>query len=107
MADRRRLPNRRASRIVDFEHRNIPFCVGYSMFPGTSDLAELFIMPRTKESDLNQECSSASTSLSISLQCGTPLAAVRAALPKHANGKPCSILGEALAAIARDLAADD
>jgi hypothetical protein len=100
MEARHTLPNRRESYIIDFEHRNMPFTVGYSFFKESGNLAEIFVQPRLPSSDLHDELGSASTILSISLQYDVPLSTIRSGLPKHANNRPCCIIGKALTAIA-------
>jgi hypothetical protein len=97
---RERLPNRRASMTFEFIQGGHRYTATVSMFPGTSRLAEVFLGNGKTGSDADAAAKDAAVSVSVALQHGTPLEAIRKALLRGPRGEPCSPLAAALDEIA-------
>jgi hypothetical protein len=92
---RQRLPNRRASETLSFEHVGAAF----TMTAGYYDdgrLGEIFINAAHANSALDALASDAAIALSFALQHGADLAAIRAAMKRNSRGEPSSPIGAAL-----------
>jgi len=100
---RRRLPNRRAGEIIGFQFRGSEYSATFSNFPD-GRLAEIFIDAGKPSNDAADDARDAAVAMSIALQHGTPLEAIRAALTRDGAGRPAGILGAALDAIAEGAA---
>jgi hypothetical protein len=83
---RTRLPNLRAHEIRDLNFQGQQFTIGVGRFDDGS-LAEIFI-DAEKTSQFTTIARDAAVCLSISLQCGVPAAAMRAAVTRDENGEP-------------------
>jgi hypothetical protein len=70
VTERQRLPNRRASQIVEFEHAGHCYRVSASYF-GNGRLAEIFLDTGKSGSDVQQHAEA-----SIALQYGVPVGAI-------------------------------
>jgi hypothetical protein len=90
MANRERLPNRRAAELVDFEHagRRWTVCVGRF---DDGRIAELFL-DAEKTSPLVELAQESAIVASLALQSGCPLETLRHVL----NGRDAGPLGAAL-----------
>jgi hypothetical protein len=102
MAERRRLQNRRASSNFNFECGPHCFVATVSYFPGTNNLAEIFLGNGRAGSDVDSAAKDSAVVCSIALQHGVPLDVVRHALLRDAHGVASSPLGVALDIIAGD-----
>ena len=100
MTARTRLPNRRRSETFTFRCGPHNFVATISCFPGTSQVAELFLSNGRIGSDLDASAKDAAVVASIALQHGVPVETIRKALLRNADGTPASPLGAALDAIA-------
>lgn len=100
--NRRRLPNRRAGETIGFEFRGAAYSATVSYF-SDGRLAELFIDASKPSNDAADDARDAAVAMSIALQHGTPLEAIRAALTRDGVGRPAGILGAALGAIAEEV----
>ncbi|HEY8215381.1 MAG TPA: hypothetical protein VIG36_14770 [Methylocystis sp.] len=85
---RRRLPNRRPHEAIRFTFRGRAYTAGVGRFPDGS-VAEIFI-------DAEKQSTDAAVALSIAAQHGTPLEAIRAAVPSESDGRPSGIVGAVL-----------
>ncbi|WP_442755873.1 hypothetical protein ACNHKD_04245 [Methylocystis sp. JAN1] len=93
---RRRLPNRRASETIGFEFRGAPYAVTFSRFED-GDLGEVFIDCQSKgATPLDCDAKDVAVALSLALQHGAPIAEIRAALTREANGQPVGVAGAVL-----------
>ena len=101
MSQRRRLPNRRPSERLTFEHDGIKatVTVGYR-WPGFEP-AEVFLHCAKVGSAVEAEARDGGIAVSIALQHGASLDELRHSLTKTDDGKAASILGAALDAVAR------
>jgi hypothetical protein len=97
-----RLPNRRPGETIGFEFRGAAYTATFSRFPD-GRLAELFIDAAKPSNDAADDARDAAVAMSIALQHGTPLEAIRAALTRDGVGRPAGILGAALGAIADEI----
>ncbi len=97
-----RLPNRRAGETIGFEFRGSEYSATFSKFPD-GWLAEIFIDAAKPSNDAADDARDAAVAMSIALQHGTPLEAIRAALTRDGAGRPAGILGAALGAIAEEI----
>jgi hypothetical protein len=93
---RERLPDRRESTLIDFEHQNHLFSVGVSAYPDNR-VAEIFISSAKTSSPIEAIARDAAVILSIAAQYGADLDVIYAALTKEADGSPASLIGAALA----------
>ena len=98
---RQRLPNRRTGEAVGFKFRGSGYSATFSRFPD-GRLAELFIDADKRSNDAADDARDAAVAMSIALQHGTPLEAIRAALTRDGAGRPAGILGAALDAIVKE-----
>lgn len=98
---RRRLPNRRPHEAIAFVFRGRSYTAGVGRFPDGS-LAELFIDAAKQSTDAADDARDAAVTLSLALQHGTPLDAIRAAVTRDNAGNPAGIVGAVLDLIARE-----
>jgi hypothetical protein len=92
---RHRLPNRRQSPAIEFEHNRVRYTSQVS-YDATGALREMFLnagKEGTAADIVGRECA---TILSIALQYNVPLETIENALPKLANGLPAGPVGMAL-----------
>jgi hypothetical protein len=107
MAARERLPNRRASTQLDFECGPHRFIATVSYFPGTNQLAEIFLGNGRAGSDVDAAAKDSAVVCSIALQYGVPVDVIRRALLRDAQGRASSPLGVVLDILAeRGIAGD-
>jgi hypothetical protein len=100
MSNRRRLPSRRESSTFSFtcgEHRST---ATFSNFPGTDQLAEIFLGNGRAGSDVDAAAKDSAVVASIALQYGVPVEVIRNALMRDSRGVASSPLGVALDLIA-------
>jgi hypothetical protein len=93
---RRRLPNRRAGETIGFEFRGAAHVTTFSRLHD-GKLAEVFIDCQAKgATPLDCDAKDVAVALSLALQFGAPLEAIRAALTREADGTPVGIAGAVL-----------
>jgi hypothetical protein len=97
---RRQLPGRRASETFSFRSNNLNYSATISYFPGTNQLAEIFISNSKAGSHSDSAAKDSAVVCSISLQYGVPLEVIRHALLRDSRGVASSPLGCALDIIA-------
>lgn len=100
MNERRRLPDRRASTTFSFACGPHRYTATYSYFPGTQQLAEIFLGNGRAGSDVDAAAKNSAILASICLQFDVPVDVIKHALLKDAAGNPNTPLGCALAQIA-------
>jgi hypothetical protein len=96
MSVRRRLPNRRVSETFAFECGNLHYLATISYFPGTNQLAEVFLGNGRAGSDVDAAAKDSAVVASIALQFGVPVETIRKALLRDSQGRASSPLGQAL-----------
>lgn len=96
---RQRLPNRRASETLSFEHggTDITVTAGYYR---DGRLGEIFINAGHANSTLDAIVSDAAIAVSFALQHGADLTTIKAALKRNSQGDPSSPIAAALDRIA-------
>ena len=93
---RRRLPQRRAHEVLDFEHGGHRYTAGVGRFDD-GGLAEIFInVPGHVGSGIETMARDAATVASIALQYGAPAETVRRALTRNTDGSAGGPLGAIL-----------
>jgi hypothetical protein len=96
MSNRKRLENRRASTTFNFDCGRHRFTATVSYFPGTNQLAEIFLGNGRAGSDVDTAAKDSAVVASICLQAGVPVDVIRHALLRDANGTASGPLGVAL-----------
>ena len=99
MTARIKLPDRRASTSFSFNCGPHRYTATYSCFPGTQQLAEVFLGNGRAGSDVDAAAKDSAILASLCLQFGVPIQTIKHALLKDAAGNPSSPLGCALALI--------
>jgi hypothetical protein len=102
MTARQRLANRRPSTTFSFECGPHRYTATVSYFPGTSQLAEIFLGNGRAGSDIDAAAKDSAVVCSIALQHGVPVGVIRKALLRDARGIASSPLGLALDRLAAD-----
>jgi hypothetical protein len=97
---RRQLPGRRASETFGFRCNNLDYSATISYFPGTNQLAEIFISNSKAGSHSDSAAKDSAVVCSISLQYGVPVEIIRHALLRDSSGRASGPLGCALDIIA-------
>ncbi|MGJ0507407.1 MAG: hypothetical protein ACR652_09775 [Methylocystis sp.] len=92
---RQHLPNRRRHEIYNFTFRGRPYIAGVGRFPD-GRVAELFIDSEKASTDAADDARDAAVAVSLALQHGTPLEAIRGAVTRDAAGRPAGIIGAVL-----------
>lgn len=92
MNARRSLNNRRAHELHEFWFRGKTYTMGVGRFDDRR-VAEIFIDCSKVSSESANDARDAAVCLSIALQCGTPLDAIRAAVTREEDGSPSGIIG--------------
>lgn len=99
---RERLPNRRASTIIDFESMNMQFTASISRYPD-GRIGELFIDNHKAGSDIGTLVRDAAIIFSFAVQHGADAEAIRRALCRDSEGQPLGPLGAVLDLIAEEM----
>lgn len=97
--NRERLPNRRASETLAFEHDGTSFTMTAGRY-ADGRIGELFINSAHVNSALDAIASDAAIALSFALQHGADLAAIKLAMKRDSRGLAASPIGAALDRIA-------
>ena len=100
MSERQRLPNRRASTTFLFDCGPHRYTATISYFPGTDQLAEIFLGNGRAGSDIDAAAKDSAVVCSIALQHHVPVDVIRRALLRDTQGRASSPLGTALDLIA-------
>jgi len=95
MSARERLANRRACESLEFEHAGLGFTLAAGFYPD-GRIAEIFLSSHKPGSPIEAIARDAAVTVSIALQFGVPIETIRAALTKDHDGRPATLLGEAL-----------
>jgi len=101
---RRRLPNRRPVEIIDTEFRRRRYAVLIGRFDDGT-IAETFVEPTKVGSDGAEDSRDVGIILSIALQSGVDVEAMRSAVSRIEQGRPSSLTGHVLDLIAAENAA--
>jgi ribonucleoside-diphosphate reductase alpha chain len=96
---RRTLPQRRTAETFDLVFRNQPVTIAAGFFPDGS-LGEMFINIGKSGADLTHIAHDAAVVISLALQHGVPIEAIRHAITRNSDGSPASILGTVVDALA-------
>ena len=89
---RRTLPQRRASETFTLRFWNQNFTITIGRFPD-GVIGEVFIDGGKTGQDVQSTARDAAVALSLALQYGAPLEAIRHAVTRNSNGEAASILG--------------
>jgi hypothetical protein len=100
MTTRTRLPNRRASTTFAFDSGPHCYVATISYFPGTDELAEIFLGNGRAGSDIDAAAKDSAVVASIALQHGVPVDTIRKALLRDSQSRASSPLGQVLDIIA-------
>jgi hypothetical protein len=92
---RNRLPNRRLNETVGFEHNGSRYRLSIGFFPDGRP-GEVFLNHDCGDSLLDVLASDAAISVSLALQFGCSLDAIKHALKRDSRGEPSSPIGAAL-----------
>jgi hypothetical protein len=93
---RQRLPNRRESSTFNFVCGRHCYTATVSCFPGTNQLAELFLGNGRAGSDVDAAAKDSAVVASLALQHSVPVDTIRRALLRDPRGVASSPLGVAL-----------
>jgi hypothetical protein len=103
---RQQLPNRRSSLSFSFECNNLQYVATVSYFPGTTQLAEIFLGNGKAGSHADGAARDSAVVCSIALQYSVPVETIRHALLRDARGIASSPLGCALDSLAANVEAE-
>ena len=92
---RRRLPNRRSSETIAFEHGGASFTMTAGRYTD-GEIGEIFINAAHANSALDALASDAAIAISFALQHGASLDDLARALKRDSRGEPASPIGAAL-----------
>jgi hypothetical protein len=101
MNKRTRLPNRRGSRLFNFESMNMRFTASVSSY-ADGRIAEMFIDNHKAGSGIGTLVRDSAIILSFALQHGADLDAIRKALSRDSQGRPSGPLATALDLISEE-----
>jgi hypothetical protein len=102
MTARQRLANRRVSTTFNFDCGTHYYTATVSYFPGTDQLAEIFLGNGRAGSDVDAAAKDSAVVASLALQSGVPVDTIRRALLRDPRGVASSPLGTALDILAAD-----
>ena len=100
MTNRGRPDTHRAHEVIPFIFRGREYLAGVGRF-SDGRIGELFIDPIKGGADATADARDAAVALSIAVQYGAPVSAVREALTRNEGGEAAGILGAALDAVAK------
>jgi len=92
---RQRLPDRRVSETLSFEHGGASFTMTAGYY-ADGRLGEIFINSAHVDSSLDALVSDAAIALSFALQHGADLVTIKLAMKRNSRGHPSSPIGAAL-----------
>jgi hypothetical protein len=99
---RERLDNRRPSITFDFQCGPHHYIATVSYFPGTNQLAEIFLGNGRAGSDVDAAAKDSAVVASIALQHSVPIETISRALLRDPRGNASSPLGQALDILAKE-----
>ena len=102
MAERRCLPNRRASISFDFKSNSLRYACTFSKFADDGRVGEVFISNHKTNSHADVGARDAAIACSFALQFGADIETVRKALCRDSQGRASGPLGVALDLIAAE-----
>jgi ribonucleoside-diphosphate reductase alpha chain len=102
MTNRRRLPNRRASRTFEIEAQGLHFTATISRYDD-GRIGEVFLQNHKLQSGAGILASDGAVAASLALQFGCPVETLRRALMRDSHGNSTGPLGVALDKIAERL----
>jgi len=95
--NRRRLPNRRAHLVLDFEHGGFAYTAGIGFFDDARrQPAEIFLTTPKHGTVLDTNARDAAIAASLLLQHGCPVDTLRRALTRNADGSASGPLAHVL-----------
>ena len=97
---RRTLPQRRCAETFTIIHRNQPVTITIGFF-SSGDLGEVFISTGKTGADLQNIAHDAAVTISLALQHGVGIEAIRHAVTRCSDDSPASILGAVVDALSR------
>ena len=95
MTDRRQLQNRRAHELQEFWFKGHNYTLGVGEFDD-GGISEIFIDCAKLQSQSANDARDAGVCLSIALQCGVKIEAIRSAVTREEDGSPTGIIGQVL-----------
>jgi len=95
-AERQHLPNRRRAESFNFQCGGHNYTPTIGFFPGTDQLAEIFLGNGRAGSDVDAAAKDSAVVASVALQFGVPAETIRHALLRDGRGTASSPLGVAL-----------
>jgi hypothetical protein len=98
---RRRLPNRRAHELLDFEHAGISYAAGVGRFEDGS-LAEIFLNTCKHGTAVDVNARDAAVAASLLLQHGCHVDTLRKALTRNSDGSASGPLARVLDLLATE-----
>ena len=94
---RRRLPNRRAHLVLDFEHGGFSYTAGVGFFDDDGrQPAEIFLTTAKRGTVLDTNARDAAIAASLLLQHGCPVETLRRALTRNGDGSASGPLAHVL-----------
>lgn len=102
LRQRRKLPERRETSTVKFQHDGVGFYASGSDF-ADGRLGEVFLEGGKAGSGLAVLCADVGTAASLALQYGCPVDVLRAAMQRLPDGAPAGPLGTALVLLTEPL----
>ena len=93
--ERRRLPNRRSSTVLEFELRGLRFTASYSC-DANGQVLEIFLQNHKPSSQSDFNARDAAVAASLALQFGCPLEALQRAVLREEDGSASTPLGAAI-----------
>jgi len=98
---RERLPNRRPSELIDFEHDSLFYTVGFSRFED-GRLAEIFVDGEKVDSASDIVMRDCAIVVSIALQHGCDISSILSSLTRGHDERPLGPMGKLLELIAAE-----
>jgi hypothetical protein len=96
MTTRQTLPNRRSCETVEFDHGGIRYVASVGRFPNSGAISEIFMHGGKTGSAAEIAAHDGAIILSLALQFGTPISAIRHALMKLHDGTAAGPIGKLL-----------
>jgi hypothetical protein len=96
VSERRRLPDRRESTTFDIVVAGLRYTATVSFFPGSDQLAEIFLTNHRASSDAGAAAADSAVVASLALQHGVSVDTIRKGLMRDSRGQARTPLGAAL-----------
>lgn len=106
MSERRKLPARRHSDVVEFHHvhangNKTPHVATLGYYDDGT-IGEIFIDAHKQATGVAEQARDAAVLLSIALQYGVPMEEMRSAIGRDEDGRPHTIIGSALDVLVKE-----